>query len=1054
MTQGNAHLNQLKSLTWRFVGPMVGGRGSTVAGHPTDDQVFYFGHSSGGLWKTKDAGAYWENISDGYFETAAVGAMALAPSNPDIIYVGMGEPNMRDSHSWGNGVYKSTDGGKTWMHMGLEESRIVARVRVHPTNPDIVYLAVPGNAFGPSPDRGVYRSKDGGQSWKRVLFKSDIAGAIDLVLDETNPDVLYASIFQFQRKTWAAYSGGPDSGIWKSTDGGDTWTELTFNPGLPEGQMGRIGLAHSPAMPNRISALIDSEGKAGMYQSDDGGDTWTFVSENSNIIVRPFYFHHLYANPSDADEFWVCTNKLWQSLDNGKNWTQRTGTKDDFHDLWIDPKNPKRMICTHDGGTMVTLTGGETWSGVYTQPAAQFYRVEVDNQFPYNLYGNAQDLIGYRVPSASVWGGISNNDVKILGTGESGGSVPDPSDPNIIWHWAASTMAVGGGSIQRVNLLTEQYEQKNIWPESYFGRGAKDQRYRFNWHAPLVFDPFDPGTLYTAAQVVLRTTDQGQTWEEISPELTKNDESKQLPGGAPWMPETSGQEVYNSIHRMAASKHERGVLWTASDDGLVHITRNGGENWENVSPDLPEDSDIYEIELSPHDHATAYIAVSRYRTANDFRPYLFKTANYGKTWTNISHTFPQAEITRTIREDTVRQGLLFVGTETGIFGSIDDGQTWVRINYNLPVVPVHDIKVKNEDLVIATHGRGFWILDDISPMRQVVESMSRKKAHLFKPRTHTRLGRNWWSLYGGGVGGGQKNYFVQNQRPGHTFYELGTEGGIRKRKFIEGGEPQPDGVIIYYLLSDQAENVSLSILDADGRVIKTFTEKEIDTEAFATMSGGYSRETAGGGSARVSVIGGLNRYVWDMNYPTNTVVPGKPPSGIVPQARPGTYQVRLTVDGESQTETFDLRINPNEVYTQADTDARFDLWMKAFNTVEQGNLAVIGARDTVADLKERAANAQGNQRVADLLETIETAATTFENTLLPVGKTLVQIANEPAKLVSKMQSIHWGLYMSEGPPPASFVAVYEMLDQQICEAISTWNQVVETDVAELNRLLA
>ncbi|MGK7913370.1 MAG: hypothetical protein AB4050_18105 [Synechococcus sp.] len=980
--------------------------------------------------------------------------MALAPSNPDIIYVGMGEPNMRDSHSWGNGVYKSTDGGSSWTHLGMEETMIVARMRVHPTNPDLVYMAVPGNAFGPSRDRGVYRSNDGGQSWEQVLFKSDVAGAIDLVMDETNPNVLYASIFQFQRKTWGAYSGGPDSGIWKSTDGGNSWTELTRNPGLPEGQLGRIGLAHSPAMPNRITALVDSETKTGVYQSDDGGGTWTFISADSNVVVRPFYFMHLFASPVNGDEFWVCTNKLWQSTDGGKTWVQRTGIKDDFHDLWIDPKNPMRMICTCDGGTMVTLTGGKTWTTPWTQPTAQGYRVEVDDQFPYNLYGNFQDLIGYKVPSASIWGGISNNDVTIFGSGEAGCAIPDPRDPNIIWHGSPSTMVIGGGAVQRINLVTGQWEHKNVWPETYAGRDPKESRYRFNWHAPIVLDPFDPDTVYFAAEVVFRTQDQGQNWEAISPVLTLDDESRQLVTGAPWMPESSGQEFYNTIHRMVASKHEQGVLWTGSDDGLVHITRDGGRTWQNVSPDFPPDTDVYELEVSPHDPATLYLAASRYRTANDFKPYLYKTTDYGKTWANLSDNFPQGEITRTIREDTVRKGLLFVGTETGLFGSIDDGQTWNRMNYNLPAMPVHDLKVKNEDLAIVTHARGFWILDDISPLRQYDDSMSEKKFHLFKPRPHTRLGRNWWSLYGGGVGGGQKNYFVQNHRPGHTFYELGVEEGIRKRKFIEGGDAQPDGPIIYYLLSDRAQEVSLTILDEAGQVIKTFTEDEIETQKFITLDAlGYTRETSEGGSARVSVIGGLNRYVWDMNYPSNTLVPGKPPSGIIPMAKPGTYQVRLTVDGESQTETFELRINPNETYTQAETDARFDLWMKALETVEKGNLAIIQSMEMVESLKERVASGTGGNRASTLLNQIETAATTLSNTLVPVGKTLIQIINEPSTLVVKMQTIHWGLFHSEGAPPASFVQVHEMLDRQFDEAIAAWNQTMETDVAELNRLL-
>jgi photosystem II stability/assembly factor-like uncharacterized protein len=1043
----------IQALEWRFVGPPVGVRGCSVVGHPTDDQVFFHGHSSGGLWKTDDAGQYWEPVSDGQFKMGSVGAVAIAESDPDVMYAGMGEPNLRDSVSWGDGVYKSVDGGKTWENIGLQETRHISSIRIHPKDPNLVYVAAMGNVFGPSEERGVFRSKDGGRTWEKILYKSDVAGANDLVLDPTDTDVLYASIYQIQRKTWGVKSGGLDSGIWKSTDGGDTWQDITRNPGLPQtGQLGKIGLAHSPAMPNRISALVDSEIKSGVYQSDDGGKNWRLMSGHADIIVRPFYFFHLYASPVNANELWVLTNKLWQSLDAGKTWTQRSGTKDDFHDMWIDPKNPKRMIVTHDGGAMVSLTAGKTWSSPYTQRTCQFYRVSVDDQFPYNLYGNGQDLIGYRVPSASVWGGISLNDVKVFGTGESGGSVPHPTDPDIIYHLAQSSMAAGGGPIQRVNLKTEQYEHVNVWPVITFGRGAKDAKYRFNWHAPIVIDPHDPEVIYTAAEVVFRSKDRGQTWEVISPVLTHDDESKQQAGGAPWAPETSGQEVYNSIHRMAASPHEKGTLWTGSDDGLVYITRDGGKNWKNVSPKLPVDSDIYEIELSPHDPGTAYIAVSRYRTANDFSPYLFKTTDYGKSWQKISDSFPKDEITRTIREDTVRKGLLFVGTETGVFASIDEGKNWKRMNLNLPAVPVHDIKIKHEDLVVATHGRGFWILDDISPLRQYDESFAGKTAHLFKPRTAFRLGRNWWSAYGGGVFGGQKNYFVQNMRPGHTFIELGVVNGERKRKFLDAGDARPDGVIIYYLLSDKAKDVSLTILDEQGNEIKTFGEDQIGTKTFKTMDGfGYGREAPAGGSARVSTIGGLNRFVWDMNYPDATPVPGKPAPGIVVMAKPGKYQVRLTVNGESQTESFELKINPNEKWTKADTDARFDLWMKVRTITEEANLAVIKARKTVAELKKGATTGKRGKTPAGLLQKIEASEADLENSLIPVGKTLVQIANEPAKLLPKLATVHHMLYSSEGHPPKSAYDVVESLSAEIDAKIADWNKVVETDVAEFNK---
>jgi photosystem II stability/assembly factor-like uncharacterized protein len=1007
-----------------------------VVGHPTDEQVFFHGSSSGGLWKTEDAGLYWEPVGDGQFRMGSVGAVAIAPTNPEVIYVGMGEPQLRDSVSWGDGVYRSVDGGKSWRHLGLEATRHIARVRVHPQDPDVVYVAAIGNPFGPGEDRGVYRTRDGGKTWEKVLYKSDVAGAIDVVLDPTDPNVLYASIFQIQRKAWQVWVGGADSGIWKSVDGGDTWQEITRNPGLPRtGDLGRIGLAHSPAMPERVSALVDSEEKSGVYRSEDAGRTWELVSDDPNVTVRPFYFHHLYASPVNGDELWVLTNKLWQSLDGGKTWTQRSGTKDDFHDMWIDPNDPDRMIVTHDGGAQVSLTAGRTWTGVYTQRNGQAYRLHIDDEFPYRLYSSFQDLICYRVPSASVWGGISINDVKVIGTGESGSCVPHPNDPELVFHNAQSSMAAGGNPIQRINLKTEQLEQVNVWPVSAFGRGQKDARYRFNWHAPIVIDPHDPEVIYTAGEYVFRSGDRGQSWEIISPVLTFDDESKQQRGGSPWMPETSGQEAYNTIHRMEASPHEKGVLWVGSDDGRLHVTRDAGESWQDVSADWPEWSDIYEIEVSPHDPGTAYVAVTRYRTANDFKPYLYKFTDYGKKWKKISDSFPQDEITRTIREDTVRQGLLFVGTETGVFVSFDDGASWRRMNLGLPRVPVHAMRIKHEDLVIATHGRGFWILDDISPLRQWDESLAGKTAHLFKPRTAVRLGRNWWSAYGGGVFGGQKNYFVMNQRPGHTFVELGIVNGERKRRFLDAGDARPDGVIIYYLLSDEARDVRLMILDDQGSPIKVFGEDEFGTQTFETVDGlGYGRVAPAGGSGRLGIARGLNRFVWDMNYMDAAQVPGRPPVGIIPMAKPGKYQVRLTVNGESQTQPFELEINPNETWTEADTDARFELWMKIRSIANRATETIIVSRSFIAEIAKRGPD-------PEKLEELEQARDEFEASLVPMGTTLVQIANEPAKLLPKLATVHHVLYSSEGRPPQSAYDAVEELQKEIEEKLAAWKAV-------------
>ncbi|MEE8103982.1 MAG: glycosyl hydrolase [Planctomycetota bacterium] len=1002
---GPAVPRQIQALEWRCIGPHVGVRGCGVAVHPTDRNVFFLAHSSGGVWKTEDAGQYWLPITDHQINVGPVGAIAISPTKPDVMYIGTGEPQLRDCVSWGDGAYKTVNGGKTWKHIGLKATRHIARVRIHPTNPDLVYVAAIGNPFGPSKDRGIYRTSDGGKTWKQIFFKHEQAGVIDLVMCDHDPSVLYASTFQCFRRTWGLKAGGPNSGIFRSTDGGDTWTDLTKKPGLPTGDWGRVGLAHSKTMPNRISALIDSKEKNGLYQSEDGGDTWTYVSDNIDITQRPFYYHHLHASPHDGDELWVLSNKLWQSLDGGKTWKQRSGTKDDFHDLQFDPNDKDRMIITHDGGAMVTMNRGKTWSTPFTQPNQQIYRVDVDDEFPYNLAGSCQDQIGYMVPSASIYGGIALSEVTVIGSGESGQVIRHPNDPNILFHLAQSTFAYGGCPIQRINLKTGQWEHVNVWPASTFGRGQSAAKYRFNWHAPMVLDPFDAETLYTAAEVVFRSRDRGNSWEVISPVLTKDDESKQQAGGSPSSFETSGQEAYNTIHRMAASTVQQGVMWTGSDDGLVHLTKDGGKTWNKVGPDLPEDSDIYEIEASPHDAATAYMAITRYRTANDFKPYIFKTNDFGATWTDLSPNFPQTEITRTIRQDTVRKDLLFVGTETGIFFSPNDGSTWHRMNVNLPAVAVHDIKVKHEDLCIATFGRSFWILDDISPLRQMSAATVTKAAHLFKPRTHVRLGINWWALYGGGVGGGQKNYFVQNGRVGHTFIELGVVNGERKRQYLDSGGARPYGAIIYYTLGEDAKDVSLSLLDKDDKLIRTYEGDAVGKKT------------------------GLNRMVWGMTYADAIRVPGKPPAGITVQAKPGTYKAKLTVNGESQVQTFSIRMSPNETWTQADADARFDLWWRVRTITDNAN------REIIAAMKAAEAAGEGSE--------IAKQADAFITELVPKGKNLSQIANEPARLLSKLTTVHWMLFHSEGRPTKSAYAVIDVMDAEINKQIAGWKEFLK-----------
>lgn len=1037
------------ALEWRFIGPIVGNRGSVVVGHPTEPNTFFHG-ASNGLWKTEDAGTYWEPVGDDDFNYGSIGAMEFSESNPEIAYVGLGEPQMRNNVSWGDGVYKSTDGGDNWTHVGLKNVKHISQVRVHPTNPDIVYVGAFGDAFGPNEDRGVYRTKDGGKSWEKVLYKSEKAGCIDLVVNPSNPNELFAVMWEFERKAWGPKTGGPESGLWKSTDGGDTWTDITYNNGLPKKGRGRTGITMSAADAKKVYALVDSETKPGLYASKDLGENWEFVSDNFQIIGRPFYYSHIIASPHDANVLWSPNNRAFSSKDGGETWELEPGIKDDFHDFWICPKDPNRIIGTNDGGCQVSMTGGKTWSSQHTQRNSQFYRVNVDNDFPYNVYGSAQDLLAYKVPSASRWGGISGYETTIIGNGEISSVIPKPDDLNIVYNISGGAPMGSGAPFTVNNIETGQNEVRSVWPVPLFGLNGYDLKYRFNWDLAYFLSPHDSKTIYLGGNVLFKTTDEGLNWEVISPDLTNDLKERQKITGTPWLSEYFGQEIYSTIKRMNESPLKQGLIWVGSDDGKISLTKDGGANWEDISitdKSLPKYSQVYEIEPSPHDAATAYVVFSNFNTYNDYKPYIFKTTDYGKSWINLTPSFPQGEITRTIREDKVRKGLLFIGTETGVYYSLNDGQSWSKLKANLPAVPVVDAVIKANDLVIATNGRGFWIMDDITPLRTKSAENDAKPVHLYPISNHTRFGYNWWLDYvPGGDPGDKKNYFVQNMRPGLTYYEIAftPTNGERKRKFIDAGDPKPLGVVIYFKLAKKPKEIRLDILDDNGNEIRNYTKED--------MSLNYGSDH--------SLNNGLNKFVWDMRINRVTSVPNRPATAISPIVPPGNYTAKLTVDGVSETQDFEVFMNPKENYTQEQADDKFAFWMDMYMIAERSTQNVIAALQVKEEAqgkleKYRAdgVNPTKIKEVEDQVEVITSIADNYEGAYVSTGRTLAEVINMPATILFKMSFMSGILDHSEGPVTQSMKSELEMLKKEVVAADKNYNTAIEKEVKKLSKLL-
>ncbi len=1010
----------LSQLRFRLVGPLRGGRVVAVSGVPSQPNTYYFGSVGGGVWKTTDSGTSWVNISDGFFKTSSVGAIAVADSDPNIIYVGMGEACVRGNASNGDGVYKSVDGGKTWKHMGLADTYHIGHVLIHPKNPDIVYVAALGHLWGPNDERGVYRSTDGGATWKQVLTRGRDAGAVDLAFDPSNPRVIYAAFWQVRRSPYHFDSGGPGSGLFKSTDGGDTWTDISRNPGLPKGVLGRIGVTVSPANPERVWVIVEAQ-DGGVFRSDNAGRTWTKTNDQSILRQRAWYYSHIFADPKSADTVYALNVGSYKSIDGGRTWQAFRPPHGDNHDLWIAPDNPERMILSNDGGATVTSDGGHTWSSIMNQPTAQFYRVALDNDFPYHIYGAQQDNTTVRTASRTAGFGITEADWYDVGGGESGWIAPDPRDSEVVYAGSYD------GLITRQDHRTGQMRDINAWPDNTMGYGVEAMKYRFQWSYPIAFSPHDPKTLYIGAQVLLKSTNEGQSWEPISPDLTRNDKSKMGTSGGPITQDNTSIEYYCTIFTFMESPVAKGVIWVGSDDGLVHVTRDGGKTWANVTPkDMPEWIQINSIDASPHDPGTAYVAATMYKS-DDFRPFLYKTTDYGKTWKKIVNGIPANHFTRVIREDPNRKGLLVAGTEFGLYISYDDGENWKPFNLNLPVTPITDLAFQKRDkeLVVATQGRAFYVLDDVPLLYQLNDDIKTQDAHLFQPKDTYRFGG------GRGFGGGG-------------------------RGAVTAGENPPGGAVVYYWLKDRPQGeITLEFLDSAGKLVKKFSSREAPRPAVPSGEEGGEEGFFAPPPARLPAQAGMNKFVWNLRYPDATSFPGLimwAGSVTGPRVAPGKYQVRLTVGGKSQTQPFEVLKDPRLSTTPEDYAKQVTLALQIRDKLSETNQGVIRIREVRKQLEDY--TKRSDKRVADAAKSLSDKLTAVEEELYQTkNRASEDPLNYPIKLNNKLAHLLGVVSGGDYQPTSQSYMVYEDLATRVNAQLKALNGLLTSDLAAFNKLI-
>ena len=1003
---------ELKSLKFRLVGPAVGGRVSRVAGVPGNPLVYYAATASGGVWKSDDGGITWKPIFDDQ-PISSTGSIAVSSSNPAVIYVGSGEANIRGNAAAGNGIYKSTDAGKTWAQVWKQEGQIGTMI-VHPTNPDIAFAAVLGHAFGRNPERGVYRTKDGGKSWQQVLKKDADTGASDVCFDPSNPNVLFAGLWQARRFPWGMTSGGPGSGLYMSRDGGDTWAQLK-EKGLPEGIWGKVGVGVAPSDSRRVYALIEAE-KGGLFRSDDGGDSWSLVSDHHALRQRAWYYTTLTVDPTNPDVVWFPQVPLLKTVDGGKTIKRVKGAHHgDNHDIWIDPTNARRIIGGNDGGVDLSWNGGETWYAP-PLPLAQFYHVAVDNSVPYRVMGAMQDLGTASGPSDSLSsGGITPGDWHDVGGGEAGWVDADPTNPDIVY--AGEYL----GIITRYDHATGMARNVSIYPENESGHGAEDYRYRFQWTAPIIGSPHDPKVVYHGGNVLFRTSDGGQTWTAISPDLTRNDKSKQKWSGGPITGDNTGAEYYCTIFTIAESPREKGLIWVGSDDGLVHVTRDGGAHWSDVTPNIkgmPEWGTVDLIEPSPHDAATAYVVVDAHRL-DDMRPYLFRTTDYGKTWKSLASSLPKDVYLHAVREDPKIKGMLYLGTERGVAISRDGGGSWQTLGLNLPTVAVHDLMIRDDDLVLATHGRSIWILDDLTPVRQWSKEIADKPVFLFPPQPAVR-----WEIRS-------------------SFHDEGP------------GENPPHGAILNYALKQKAEgDLKMEILDASGAVVRTFTSKKEEPET--------AEDDPDAGSPKkkpvLAIDPGVQRIVWDLGYQSAVKIKGAKSEGnpeAAPRVRPGAYTVRLSAGKETVTTPLEVLPDPRLTVPPADVTAQVDFSRKVQEQVTRLSTLVGQIRSVRQQLAVRADALQGNEAAGewvksarDLIGKCDALEDKLHN---PKAQVDYDVLAKGARLYSRLGPLLGFVTDGTGAPTQGARDVFADHVRELDGFETEWRTLVGGDLAALDR---